>query len=115
MLKSAYTPVHQLMNADLPVVLATDYNPGSTPSGNMNFVVSLACIKMKMTPEAAIQAATLNGAFAMELQDEIGSITPGKRANFFITKPMTSFNYLPYAFGENHIDAVYINGVNQLT
>ena len=110
-----YTPVHQLMNADLPVVLATDYNPGSTPSGNMNFVVSLACIKMKMTPEAAIQAATLNGAFAMELQDEIGSITPGKRANFFITKPMTSFNYLPYAFGENHIDAVYINGVNQLT
>lgn len=110
-----YTPVHKLMDADLPVVLATDFNPGSTPSGNMNFVVSLACIKMKMTPEAAIQAATLNGAFAMELQDEIGSITPGKRANFIITKPMTSFNYIPYAFGENHIDAVYINGVNQLT
>lgn len=105
-----YTPVKPLMEAGLPLALATDYNPGSTPSGNMNFVVSLACIQMKMTPEAAVNAATINGAAAMELAEEVGSIALGKRANFMITKPMKSFHLMPYAFGENHISEVYVNG-----
>lgn len=105
-----YTPVKPLMDAGLPLALATDYNPGSTPSGNMNFVVSLACIQMKMTPEAAVNAATINGAAAMELSEEVGSIALGKRANFMITKPMKSFHLMPYAFGENHISEVYVNG-----
>ncbi|QNR84248.1 imidazolonepropionase [Pedobacter riviphilus] len=96
--------------ADLPVALATDYNPGSTPSGNMNFVVSLGCIKMKMVPEQAINAATLNGAAAMEMSDDYGSITVGKKANLFITKPMPSIAYLPYSFGESQIETVILNG-----
>ncbi|WP_412466797.1 imidazolonepropionase [Pedobacter sp. KLB.chiD] len=98
------------IQADLPVALATDYNPGSTPSGNMNFVVSLACIKMKMFPEQAINAATLNGAAAMELSRDYGSIAVGKKANLLITKPMPSIAYLPYSFGESQVDEVILNG-----
>ncbi|WP_406824730.1 imidazolonepropionase [Pedobacter sp. KACC 23697] len=98
------------IKADLPVALATDYNPGSTPSGNMNFVVSLACIKMKMFPEQAINAATLNGAAAMELSKDYGSIAVGKKANLLITKPMPSIAYLPYSFGESQVDQVILNG-----
>ena len=98
------------MDAGLPVALATDYNPGSTPSGNMNFVVSTACIKMKMTPEEAINAATINGAYAMGLSETHGSITVGKVANLIITKEIESYNVLPYAFGDNNIEAVLING-----
>ncbi|MEH3115384.1 imidazolonepropionase [Pedobacter terrae] len=98
------------IQADLPVALATDYNPGSTPSGNMNFVVSLACIKMKMFPEQAINAATLNGAAAMELSEDYGSIAIGKKANLLITKPMPSIAYLPYSFGEIQVDQVILNG-----
>lgn len=105
-----YTPARQIIDAGLPLALATDYNPGSTPSGNMNFVVSTACIKMKMTPEEAINAATLNGAYAMGISDEYGSITKGKKANLIITKPIPSYNYLPYAFGENNIETVIIKG-----
>jgi imidazolonepropionase len=105
-----YTPARELMNAGLPVALATDFNPGSTPSGNMNFVVSLACIKMKMTPEEAINAATINGAAALELADTLGSITPGKKANLILTKKVSGLSYLPYSFGENCIKAVFING-----
>jgi imidazolonepropionase len=105
-----YTPARQIIDADLPLALATDYNPGSTPSGNMNFVVSTACIKMKMTPEEAINAATINGAYAMGISEICGSITKGKRANLIITKNIPSYNYLPYAFGDNHIDSVIING-----
>lgn len=105
-----YTPAKRLIEAGLPVALATDYNPGSTPSGNMNFVISTACIKMKMTPEEAINAATINGAYAMGISNEYGSITKGKKANLIITKPIPSYNYLPYAFGENHIDKVLIKG-----
>ena len=105
-----YTPARQIINAGLPLALATDYNPGSTPSGNMNFVVSTACIKMKMTPEEAINAATINGAYAMDLQDEVGSITVGKKANFIVTKPINSYAFLPYAFGSNLIEEVFING-----
>lgn len=105
-----YTPARQLIDADLPLALATDYNPGSTPSGNMNFVVSTACIKMKMTPEEAINAATINGAYAMGVSNMYGSICRGKKANIIITKEIPSYHYLTYAFGDNHIDTVIING-----
>ena len=105
-----YTPARQLIDAGLPLALATDYNPGSSPSGNMNFVVSTACIKMKMTPEEAINAVTINGAYAMGLSDVLGSITKGKKANVIITKEIPSYHYLTYAFGDNHIDSVIING-----
>ena len=92
------------------MALATDYNPGSSPSGNMNFVVATACIKMKMTPEEAINAATINGAYAMDISKTHGSITIGKKANVIITKPLNSIYELPYAFGSNHIDSVFIEG-----
>lgn len=105
-----YAPARKMIEAGLPLALATDYNPGSTPSGNMNFVVSTACIKMKMTPEEAINAATINGAYAMGLFNSHGSITKGKKANFIITKEIPSYGFLPYAFGSNLIDSVYING-----
>lgn len=105
-----YTPAREILAAGLPLALATDYNPGSTPSGNMNFVVSTACIKMKMTPEEAINAATINGAYAMGLENEVGSITVGKQANFIITQKINSYSFLPYAFGSNLIYEVYIRG-----
>lgn len=105
-----YAPGRKMIDAGLPLALATDYNPGSTPSGNMNFVVATACIKMRLTPEEAINAATINGAYAMGLSDTHGSITKGKAANLIITKPIPSYGYLPYAFGSNMIDAVIING-----
>lgn len=105
-----YTPARELMNRNLPVTLATDFNPGSTPSGNMNFVISLACIKMKMTPNEAINASTLNGAAALELTNEVGSISKGKRANFIITNPISSLAVIPYHFGSPVIENVYVNG-----
>lgn len=105
-----YAPGRKMIDAGLPLALATDYNPGSTPSGNMNFVVSTACIKMRLTPEEAINAATINGAYAMGLSHSHGSITRGKVANLIITKPIPSYGYLPYAFGSNLIDSVIING-----
>ena len=105
-----YTPARKMMLAGLPVALATDYNPGTTPSGNMNFVVATACIKMKMTPEEAINAATINGAYAMNLSETHGSITIGKKANIIMTKPITSFYQLPYEFGDNLIEKVMIEG-----
>src|SRR5690606_18728277 len=105
-----YTPARDMIKAGLPLALATDFNPGSTPSGNMNFVVSLACIKMKMTPEEAINAATINGAYAMGLSDTHGSITVGKIANLIITQPLHSIYELPYYFGSNLISTVIVNG-----
>lgn len=105
-----YTPARKMLQAGLPLALATDFNPGSTPSGNMNFVVATACIKMKMTPEEAINAATINGAYAMGLSKTHGSITIGKKANLIITQSIPSFYQLPYAFGSNLIDQVIING-----
>jgi len=105
-----YTPARKIIDAGLPLALATDYNPGSTPSGNMNFVVSTACIKMKMTPEEAINAATLNGAYAMGIEETHGSICIGKKANFIITKEIPSYNFIPYSFGNNQIDKVFIEG-----
>lgn len=105
-----YTPARKMIEAGLPLALATDYNPGTTPSGNMNFVVATACIKMKMTPEEAINAATINGAYAMNLSETHGSITIGKKANIIMTKPITSFYQLPYEFGDNLIEKVMIEG-----
>jgi len=106
-----YTPARKIIDAGLPLALATDYNPGSTPSGNMNFVLSTACIKMKMTPEEAINATTINGAYAMGISNMYGSITRGKKANLIITKKVPSYAFLPYSFGENLIESVIINGV----
>ena len=105
-----YGPAVKMMEKGLPVALATDYNPGSTPSGNMNFVASLGCIQLKMTPEEVINATTINTAYAMGVEKELGSICIGKKANLFITKPIPSYAYLPYSFGHNVIDKVIING-----
>ncbi|SOC80515.1 imidazolonepropionase [Salinimicrobium sediminis] len=105
-----YTPAREILDNDLPLALATDYNPGSTPSGNMNLVISLACIKMKMNPEEAINAATINAAYAMGILDTHGSITKGKAANLILTDDIPSYGFLPYSFGANHINSVYING-----
>lgn len=105
-----YTPAREMIKAGLPLALATDFNPGSTPSGNMNFVVATACIKMKMTPEEAINAATINGAYAMGLSETHGSITKGKKANLIVTKPISSYYQIPYAFGSNLIEDVIIEG-----
>ena len=109
-LRIPYTPASEMMAKGLPLALATDFNPGTTPSGNMNFVVSTACIQMKMTPEEAINAATINGAYAMGISKTHGSITIGKKANLIITKPISSYYQLPYAFGSNLIDSVIIEG-----
>lgn len=109
-LRMPYQPARTLIEANAAIALASDYNPGSSPSGNMNFVVSLSCIQMRMLPEESINAATLNGAYAMELGDELGSITPGKRANLIFTKPIPSLAFIPYSFGNNLIDKVMING-----
>ncbi len=109
-LQDHYPPARQLLDAGLPVALASDFNPGTSPSGKMAFVVALACIKMKMLPSEAINAATLNGAAAMELENDYGSITRGKKANLFITRPMPSIAYLPYGFTEEIVEKVVLNG-----
>ena len=105
-----YTPARKMIDAGLPLALATDYNPGSAPSGNMNFAVATACIKMKMTPEEAINAATINGAYAMNLQDKVGSITRGKLANLILTKEINSYHFIPYSFGNHSIEKVFLKG-----
>jgi imidazolonepropionase len=105
-----YQPARKIIDAGLPVALASDYNPGSCPSGNMNFILSLACSQMKMTPEEALNACTINGAIAMEVEHELGSIQKGKLANLIITKPIPSLAYLPYAYGSNLIERVIIRG-----
>jgi imidazolonepropionase len=109
-LRMPFQPARQLIDAGAAVALATDYNPGSSPSGNMNLVVSMSCIQMRMLPEEAINAATINGAYAMEVQDSVGSISVGKKANLLITKQIPSLAYLPYSFGSNLIDKVMIGG-----
>jgi imidazolonepropionase len=109
-LRMSYPPARKLIDAGCAVALASDYNPGSSPSGNMNLVVAMACIQMKMLPEEAINAATINGAYAMGLENEVGSITIGKKANLIFTKPISSLAYIPYSFGTNLVDKVMING-----
>ncbi|MDG2357864.1 MAG: imidazolonepropionase [Polaribacter sp.] len=108
-----YAPGRKLIDNGLALAIASDYNPGSSPSGNMNFVISTACIKMKITPEEAINAATINGAYAMNLSQKVGSITKGKFANFFISKEIPSFNFIPYNFGNSSIETVYTKGKKQ--
>lgn len=105
-----YTPARRLIDAGLPFALATDYNPGSSPSGNMSLAVALGCIKMRLTPEESINAATINGAAALECSDILGSISQGKKANFFITNEIPSYAFLPYSFGDNCVREVYLNG-----
>lgn len=109
-LEIPYTNARKIIDSGLPLALATDFNPGSAPSGNMNFVVSLACIKMKMSPEEAINAATINGAYAMGISENYGSIGIGKKANIIITKEMDSYQKIPYYFGESPISEVILNG-----
>lgn len=109
-LRMPFQPARALIDAGCAIALASDYNPGSSPSGNMNLVVNMSCIQMKMLPEEAINAATLNGAWAMECADELGSISIGKKASLILTQPVPSLAYLPYAFGSNLIDKVMIKG-----
>jgi len=105
-----YAPVRMMIDAGLPVAMASDFNPGSSPSGNMQFIISLGCIKYKMLPEEAINAVTINGAYAMGLHEKLGSIAVGKKANLFITKDIPSVEYMPYAFGSNKVDKVILGG-----
>jgi imidazolonepropionase len=109
-LEIPYSPARQMIEAGLGVALATDYNPGSTPSGNMSFVWSLACIKMKMKVNEAFNAATLNGAYAMDLSETHGSIAMGKKANLIFTQPIPSYSFIPYSFGSKHVEEVMLNG-----
>jgi len=109
-LRMGFPPARQLLESGCAIALASDYNPGSSPTGNMNTVIALACIQMKLLPEEAVNAATLNGAFAMGLGGSLGSITPGKLANLIITSAVPSLSYLPYSFGQNCIDKVIIRG-----
>lgn len=109
-LRMLFQPARTLIDSGCAIALASDFNPGSSPSGNMNLVVSLSCIQMKMLPEESINAATLNGAYAMEMGEKLGSITIGKTANLIFTRPIPSVAYLPYAFGTNLIDRVMIKG-----
>ena len=109
-LRMPFQPARQLIDAGCAITIASDYNPGSSPSGNMNLVVAMSCIQLKVLPEEAINAATINGACAMELEKNTGTITVGKKANLILTKPIPSLSYLPYAFGSNLIDKVMIGG-----
>jgi imidazolonepropionase len=105
-----YPPARKLLEAGIPVALASDYNPGTTPSGNMPFVLSLACINLRMLPIEAINAATINGAAAIDLSERCGSLHVGKDANLFISHPIPSIDFLPYAFGSNLVDRVMLKG-----
>ena len=109
-LNMPYSPVRKMIEAGLPVALASDYNPGSSPSGNMKFIMSLGCINYKMLPEEVIHATTINSAYAMGVEEEAGSIAVGKQANFYITKPIPGIEYLPYAYTSNLIDTVFLKG-----
>lgn len=109
-LKIPFAPVRKMIDQGLAIALATDYNPGSTPSGKIPFVISLACIYQRLTPEEAINAVTMNSAYAMGISDTDGSITVGKKANLIITKEISSYNYIPYAFGGNHVERVILGG-----
>ena len=106
-------PARKMIDAGLAIALASDFNPGSSPSGNMNLMMSLGCVQYKLTPEEVINASTINSAYAMDLSNEVGSITIGKKANFFITKPISSYGFIPYSFGSNLIESVYLNGIKQ--
>ncbi len=105
-----YGPARKMIDAGLPLALASDFNPGSSPSGNMQLITAMGCIKYKMLPEESINATTINTAYAMGVSDELGSIAVGKRANFWISRPMPTYQYLPYSYGDNKVDTVVLNG-----
>lgn len=109
-LNMQHAPVRKMMDAGLPVAMASDYNPGSSPSGNMQLILSFACVNYRMLPEEAINATTINSGYAMGVSDRLGSIAVGKLANFFITKPIATYEYMPYAYGENKVESVFLNG-----
>lgn len=109
-LNMQHAPVRKMMDAGLPVAMASDFNPGSSPSGNMQLIVSFACVNYRMLPEEAINATTINSGYAMGVSDRLGSIAVGKQASFFITKPIPTFEYLPYSYGENKVDVTFIDG-----
>jgi imidazolonepropionase len=106
----AYAPARKMIDAGLPLALASDFNPGSSPSGNMQFILSMASIAYKLTPEEAINAITINGAYAMDVEKELGSIAVGKKANLFITKEIPTYEYMPYSYGDNKVETVILNG-----
>ena len=105
-----YAPVREMIDSGLPVAMASDFNPGSSPSGNMQLILSMGCIKYRMLPEEAINAITINSAYAMDVQEELGTVTKGKKANIIITKEIPGYNYLPYAYGSNKVEKVMLNG-----
>lgn len=109
-LNMVHAPARKMIDAGLPVALASDFNPGSSPSGNMQLILSMGCIMYRMTPEEAVNATTINTAYAMGVSDDLGSITIGKKANVFITKPMPGIEFMPYAYGSNKVDTVILNG-----
>ena len=100
-----------MIDAGLPVAMASDYNPGTSPSNNMQLILSMACIRYRLTPEEAFNATTLNTAYAMGVSDKLGSIAVGKVANFYITKPISSLEYMPYSFGENKVERTFLKGL----
>ncbi len=105
-----HAPARKMIDAGLPLALASDFNPGSSPSGNMQFILSMASIAYKLTPEEAINAITINGAYAMDVEKELGSIAVGKKANLFITKEIPTYEYMPYSYGDNKVETVILNG-----
>lgn len=109
-LNMVHAPARKMIDAGLPLALASDFNPGSSPSGNMQLIVSMGSIMFRMTPEEALNACTINGAYAMGISDQYGSITKGKKANFFITKPISTIEFMPYAYGSNKVETAVLNG-----
>jgi imidazolonepropionase len=105
-----YAPVRNMIDAGLPVALASDFNPGSSPSGNMQFIQSMGCICYKMLPEEVIHSTTINTAYAMGVSEELGSIAKGKKANVYITEEIPTYEYMPYYYGNNKVEQVIING-----
>lgn len=109
-LNMRYCPAREMIKAGLPIAMASDFNPGSSPSGNMQLILTFACVNYKLTPQEALNATTMNSAYAMDVVDELGSICKGKKANFYITKDIPTIEYMPYFYGENKIDRVFLNG-----
>lgn len=114
-LNMVHAPARKMIEAGLPIALASDFNPGSSPSGNMQLILSMGCIMFRMTPEESFNACTINGAYAMGISDQYGSISRGKKANFFITKPIPTLEFMPYAYGSNKAETTVLNGeiINQ--
>ncbi len=112
-LNMPYAPARQMIEYGLPIAMASDFNPGSSPSGNMQLILTFACVNYRLTPNEVINATTINSAYAMDVVDQCGSICKGKKANFFITKEIPTIEYIPYYYGENKVDKVFLNGKEQ--